>query len=156
MMAQARILVDGNELLQQWPKLAALQAKHTEAILEELVNLLTQYVDTEGTPITVVLLDEEGLEDIVETFSTPEVEILCVPHGQSPHQSLERLAYRWARHGQVQVVADNFAGREKIHQLGGSALGCKEFIHQLESILNNLEREIEELNQREQKKFSHQ
>jgi predicted RNA-binding protein with PIN domain len=52
-MALVRILVDGYSLLHNWPELAPGAARHSEAARDALVEMLTQYQDSKGTPITV-------------------------------------------------------------------------------------------------------
>src|SRR5664279_1359182 len=52
-MALVRILVDGYSLLHNWPELAPGAARHSEAARDALVEMLTHYQDSKGTPITV-------------------------------------------------------------------------------------------------------
>ncbi len=54
-MALVRILVDGYSLLHNWPELAAGAARHSEAARDALVEVLKQYQDADGTPVTVFL-----------------------------------------------------------------------------------------------------
>ena len=54
-MALVRILVDGYSLLHNWPELAAGAPRHSEAARDALVEMLTQYQDSTGTPITIFL-----------------------------------------------------------------------------------------------------
>jgi len=72
-MALVRILVDGYNLihalsrqadskdyskcslLHSWPELAAGAARHSEAARDALAEMLTQYQDAVGTPVTIFL-----------------------------------------------------------------------------------------------------
>ena len=52
-MALVRILVDGFSLLHNWPELAEGAPRYSEAARDALVEMLTQYQDANGTPVTV-------------------------------------------------------------------------------------------------------
>ncbi len=52
-MALVRILVDGYSLLHGWPELAEGSPRHSEAARDALVEMLTQYQDACGTPVTI-------------------------------------------------------------------------------------------------------
>ena len=52
-MALVRILIDGYSLLHYWPELAEGAPRHSEAARDALVEMLTQYQDACGTPVTI-------------------------------------------------------------------------------------------------------
>jgi len=58
-MALVRILIDGYSLLHRWPELAPGAARHSERARDALVDLMQQYQDAKGTPVTV-FFDGQG------------------------------------------------------------------------------------------------
>jgi predicted RNA-binding protein with PIN domain len=150
-MALVRILVDGYSLLHQWPDLAPGKPLHSAVAREELINRLTQYYDAAGTPVTIIFDGASG--PVVEFPSTPEVEILYSRVGQTADQIIERVTHRLVSYGEVLVVTDDLAERDTVTSVGGMTSSCLNFIRTVENALNDLEREITNLNRREREKF---
>jgi predicted RNA-binding protein with PIN domain len=150
-MALVRILVDGYSLLHQWPDLAPGKPRHSAVAREELINRLTQYHDAAGTPVTIIFDGASG--PVVEFPSTPQVEILYSRVGQTADQIIERVTHRLASYGEVLVVTDDLAERDTVTSVGGMTSSCFNFIRTVENALNDLEREITNLNRREREKF---
>ena len=153
-MALVRILVDGYSLLHNWAEVAPGKPRHSSSAREELVHKLTQYYDACGTPVTIVFDGQQGPLDNRETVSTPEVEILLTPAGQTADQMIERAARRYRPHGELLVVTDNHGERDLVNSHGGTVLSCQTFIQTVESTLAEVERQIETFNQKERLKFN--
>jgi predicted RNA-binding protein with PIN domain len=153
-MALARILIDGYSLLHNWLELAPGTPRHAEAARDELVHWLTRYHDAMGTPISI-FFDGTNTSYAGSTVeSTPEVEILYSRGGQTADQMIERAAHRLVRYGEVLVVTDDQAERETVQALGGLTSSCPSFIRTVEQALAELQQDIQNLNRREQDRFS--
>ena len=152
-MALVRILVDGYSLLHGWPELAPGKPRHSAAAREELINLLTQYHDACGTPITIVFDGASARIAPEGTQSTPEIEVLYSRTGQTADQMIERAVHRLLAYGEVLVVTDDFAERETVLSLGGMASSCVGFIQTVESALADLRRQIKHHNRKERTGF---
>ena len=153
-MALVRILVDGYSLLHNWLALAPDAPRHSEAARDELIHWLTRYHDVTGAPITIFFDGAGGSSGKSATGSTPEVEILFSRAGQTADQMIERAAYRFAAYGEVLVVTDDQAERETVQALGGLTSGCLNFIRTVEQAFAELHADIQNLNRREQFRFS--
>ena len=77
-MALVRILVDGYSLLHNWPELAAGAPRHSEPARDALVEMLTQYQDACGTPVTV-FFDGAGARRASRKTSPGERWKFCFP-----------------------------------------------------------------------------
>jgi predicted RNA-binding protein with PIN domain len=152
-MALVRILVDGYSLLHRWTALAPGKPRHSSAVREELIHLLTQYRDACGTPITIVFDGAGSKREADETPSTPDVEILYSRAGQTADQMIERAAHRLKEFGEVLVVTNDYAERDTVSSLGGMTSSCDNFIRTVESTLDEMRRDLRNYNQREQTKF---
>jgi predicted RNA-binding protein with PIN domain len=152
-MALVRILVDGYSLLHSWPALAPGKTRHSPAAREELINVLTQYRDACGTPITIVFDGAGSKRDADETPSTSDVEILYSRAGQTADQMIERAAYRLKDYGDVLVVTDDFAERDTVSSVGGMTSSCDNFIRTVTSALDEMERAVRHYNQQERVKY---
>jgi predicted RNA-binding protein with PIN domain len=153
-MALVRILVDGYSLLHNWRELVPDSPRHSEAARDELVHWLTRYHDATGTPITI-FFDGTGRSSRKSAAgSTREIEILYSRAGQTADQMIERAAHRFAAYGEVLVVTDDHAERETVQGLGGLTSGCLNFIRTVEQAFAELHQDIQNLNRREQFRFS--
>ena len=153
-MALVRILVDGYSLLHNWQALAPDAPRHSEAARDELIHWLTRYYDATGTPITIFFDGANHAPGKSATESSRAVEVLYSRAGQTADQMIERAAHRFTAHGEVLVVTDDQAERETVQALGGLTSGCLNFIRTVEQAFAELHENIQNLNRREQFRFS--
>lgn len=152
-MPLARILVDGYSLLHGWPELAPGKPRHSMAARDELIAILMQYRDAIGTSITVIFDGAGAPKGTQRPHSTPEMEILYSKAGQTADDIIERVTHRLVPYGGVLVVTDDFAERDTVISLGGTAASCEQFILQVGSALSDLRRDLERVNEREGRAF---
>ena len=91
-MGIVRVLVDGYSLLHHWPELAPGRARHSFHARDALVAALTQYQDSSGTPVTLIL---GGSACSCENFLDMLNDTLDDMHvGVTQHNKRERKGYR--------------------------------------------------------------
>src|ERR1051325_5417242 len=152
-MALVRILVDGYSLLHNWPELAPGRPRHSAAARDELIQRLTQYQDSMGTPVTIFFDGAGTPVGPPAPSSRPELEVLFSRAGQTADQMIERAAYRFAPYGEVLAVTDDLAERETVISLGGMASSCWNFIQTVEDALAELKDDIKDHNRQERNRF---
>ena len=153
-MALVRILVDGYSLLHNWPELARGKPRHSAAAREELIARLTAYRDAVGTPITIFFDGGGAPEGTPHAHSSPELEVLYSRAGQTADDMIERATHLFRPYGEVLAVTDDFAERDTVISLGGTASGCLNFIHTVENALAELRDDIKDHNRREKHRFN--
>ena len=152
-MALVRILVDGYSLLHNWPELAEGSPRHSEAARDALVEVLTQYQDAYGTPITV-FFDGAGMRrSKPKNNSASAVEVLFSSSGQTADDLIERAAHRFQNYGEVLVVTDDFAERDTVSGFGGAVASCGNFIAMIQNALANLTENLNNHNRAERNRF---
>jgi predicted RNA-binding protein with PIN domain len=144
-MALVRILVDGYSLLHSWPELAPGAPRHSEAARDALVDLLQQYQDACGTPVTI-FFDGQGSRRRPKPKSGPAVEVLFSSSGQTADDLIERAAHRFQPYGEVLVVTDDHAERDTVSGFGGSVASCGNFIRMIDQTLSELQDDLERHN----------
>jgi predicted RNA-binding protein with PIN domain len=152
-MALARILVDGYSLLHSWPELAPGQARHSALAREELVNILTQYHDATGEPITV-FFDGAGHRGAPKNESRAAVEVLFSRAGQTADDMIERAALRFQDYGEVLVVTNDRAERDQVSGVGGMTSSCENFIRTIGGALREMADELKVRNRAERNRFN--
>ena len=152
-MALIRILVDGYSLLHNWPELAPGRPRHSAAAREELVQILTQYQDATGTPLTIFFDGSGAPPHTPKPHSNHQVEVLFSKAGQTADDMIERAAYRFKAYGEVLAVTDDTAERDIVIGMGGSAASCGNFIRMIGEALSELADDIKLHNRAERNRF---
>ena len=149
-----RILVDGYSLLHNWPELAAGRARHSAAARDELIEQLTRYQDASGTPVTVFFDGSGTVKKGSPDEFARQVEVIYSGGGQTADDLIERAAFRFKDYGEVLVVTDDFAERDTVISLGGTASSCGNFIRALAAAFEEMETDINNHNRRERKQYN--
>ena len=153
-MALVRILVDGYSLLHSWPELAEGAPRHSEAARDALAEILTQYQDASGTPVTIFFDGSGSRRGKPKNAAAGSVEILYSHAGQTADDLIERAAHRFQDYGEVLVVTDDYAERDTVSGLGGSVASCNNFIRMIDNALANLHENLKNHNRAEQNRFN--
>jgi len=152
-MALVRILVDGYSLLHNWPELAPGQPRHSGRARDELIQILTQYHDATGEPITVFFDGAGAPPGVPRNESSRNVEVLFSRAGQTADEMIERAAHRFQSYGEVLVVTDDRAERDVVGGFGGSVASCANFIRMIGNALSDLADELKQRNRSERNRF---
>ncbi|HAH98514.1 MAG TPA: hypothetical protein DCO70_04210 [Verrucomicrobiales bacterium] len=153
-MGIVRVLVDGYSLLHHWPELAPERKRHSFHARDALVAILTQYQDSSSTPVTVIFDGGGAPPDTPKNETTPGgIEVLFSKKGQTADQIIERVAYLMKPYGEVLAVTNDYAERETVISLGGSACSCENFIRMIHDEIERIQNGLKEFNQRERKDF---
>ena len=152
-MALVRILVDGYSLLHNWPELAPGAARHSETARDALVEMLTQFQDSKGTPITVFFDGSGARRGKPRNAASGTVEVLYSRAGQTADDMIERAAHRFQEYGEVLVVTDDNAERDVVGGFGGSVASCANFIRMIGNALDGLREDMTNINRTERNRF---
>ncbi|MGB0579889.1 MAG: NYN domain-containing protein [Limisphaerales bacterium] len=152
-MGLLRILIDGYSLLHAWPDLAPGEPRHSAEARDELINVLTQYGDGVGTPVTVIFDGAGAPNGTPKPNSTPEMEVLYSPRGKTADDLIERVTYRMVKLGEVLVVTNDHAERDLVTSFGAQAWSCEQFILDANAALSELTEAISRHNRRENRRF---
>lgn len=152
-MALVRVLVDGYSLLHGWPELAEGRPRYSAAARDELVQMLAQYADASGTPVTIVFDGSRPRGGPPQSETHAGVEILFSRSGQTADQIIERVTHRMKPFGEALVVTDDHAERDMVISLGGLAMSCDSFIRTLANTLHDLALDVGRYNSREKRRY---
>jgi predicted RNA-binding protein with PIN domain len=152
-MALVRILIDGYSLLHAWPEIAPGQPRHSAAARDELLSILGQYQDFNGTPITVFFDGGGAPSGAPKVHSTRNLEILYSRSGRTADDMIERTAHRLKPYGEALVVTNDFAERDMIIGMGHHSASCENFIREIGNVLQDLRTEVERISRRERVQF---
>ena len=152
-MALVRILIDGYSLLHNWPELAEGAPRHSEAARDALVDMLTQYQDVCGTPVTVFFDGSGPRRGKPRNEAGNSVEVIFSKAGQTADDLIERAAHRFQPYGEVLVVTDDFAERDTVRGFGGTTASCGNFIATIQNALADLQEKLNNHNRSERNRF---
>ena len=153
-MGIIRVLVDGYSLLHHWPDLAPGRERHSFQARDALVAVLTQYQDSSGTPVTVIF-DGGGAPPDTPKNETAKggIEVLFSRKGQTADQIIERVAHLMKPYGEVLAVTNDYAERETVISLGGSACSCENFVEMLGDTVGDMQLDVAAHNKRERRGY---
>ena len=155
-MAIVRILVDGYSLLHSWRDLAPCEPRHSARAREMLIHVLTQYADSIGTPVTLFFDGAGAPKDTPETISPDSLEIVYSRKGKTADDLIERTAFRLKPHGEALAVTNDYAERDTVISMGGTAQSCEEFICDIKRILGDRDTFLKTYNRREANRYKRQ
>ena len=153
-MGIVSVLVDGYSLLHHWPELAPGRARHSFHARDALVAALTQFQDSSGTPVTLIF-DGGGAPPDTPKNETAKhgIEVLFSKKGQTADQIIERVAHLMKPYGEVLAVTNDYAERETVISLGGSACSCENFLDMLNDTVDDMHVGVTQHNKRERKGY---
>ncbi len=154
-MSTARILVDGYSLLHAWRDLAAGEPRHSARAREALIHVLTQYADSISTPITLFFDGSGAPKDTPETISPDSLEIVFSRKGKTADDLIERTAFRLKPHGEALAVTNDYAERDTVISMGGTAQSCEEFIRDIVNTLGERDKFVKTYNRHEANRYKH-
>jgi predicted RNA-binding protein with PIN domain len=152
-VALIRILIDGYSLLHAWPELAEGAPRHSETARDALMELLQQYQDACGTPVTVFFDGRGSRKTKPKNQSVNAVEVLFSSSGQTADDLIERAAVRFQPYGEVLVVTNDNVERNIVGGFGGSTAGCDNFIRMIQNALADLAENLNNHNQSERNRY---
>jgi len=153
-MGIVRVLVDGYSLLHHWPDLAPGRERHSFHARDALVAALTHYQDSSGTPVTVIFDGGGAPPDTPKNQTAKDgIEVLFSKKGQTADQIIERVAHLMKPYGEVLAVTNDYAERETVISLGGSACSCENFLDMLSDTVDDMHVGVIQHNKRERKGY---
>ena len=81
------------------------------------------------------------------------IEVLFSKKGQTADQVIERVAHLMKPYGEVMAVTNDYAERETVISLGGTACSCESFIQMIDDHVGGMHGSLAELNKRERKGY---
>ena len=127
--------------------------RHSEAARDALVELLQQYQDACGTPVTVFFDGRGSRKSKPKNQSLNAVEVIFSSAGQTADDLIERAAARFQPYGEVLAVTDDFAIRDVVGGFNGSVASCGNFIAMIQNALASLEEKLNNHNRAERNRF---
>lgn len=152
-MALVRILVDGYSLLHAWPELVPGAARHSARARDELIQILTQYQDASGDPVTIFFDGSGAPPGTPKHDSKHTVEVLFSGPGQTADDLIERAAHRFQVYGEVMVVTNDLVERDTVGGFGGSYSSCENFIRRIGGAMDDLQEDLENYNRKQREAF---
>ena len=154
-MGIVRILVDGYSL-HHWPELELAPGKprHSFYARDALVSVLTQTIrmPPATSPVTVIFDGGGAPPGTPKNESAKSgIEVLYSKKGQTADQVIERVSHLMKPYGEVMAVTNDYAERETVISLGGSACSCENFIRMIDENVGGMQVNLKELNARERK-----
>jgi predicted RNA-binding protein with PIN domain len=133
--------------------LAAGAPRHSESARDALVEMLQQYQDAAGMPVTVFFDGRGTRHGRPKATPAHAVEVLFSPAGKTADDLIERAAHRFQEYGEVLVVTDDFAERDTVNASGGLVASCSNFISMIDQKLTEMQDNLQRHNRTARNSF---
>ena len=121
---------------------------------DALVAALTQYQDSSGTPVTLIFDGGGAPPDTPKNETAKDgIEVLFSKKGQTADQIIERVAHLMKPYGEVLAGTNDYAERETVISLGGSACSCENFVAMLGDTVGDMQMDVATHNKRERQGY---
>ncbi|SDF85804.1 NYN domain-containing protein [Sporolituus thermophilus] len=121
------LIVDGYNVINAWPELAALKEDSLEHAREKLLEVMAGYGAYKGYRV-IVVFDAHAVAgmDSVEQI-TPDLEVVYTGEGQTADSYIEKMVYYLVRQGhRVYVVTSDWAEQMVILGAGAFRIPARE------------------------------
>ncbi|HOB35592.1 MAG: NYN domain-containing protein [Firmicutes bacterium] len=133
------LIIDGYNVIGNWPELKRLSAASLEDAREKLVEILAEYQAFTGKQI-IIVFDAYRSKGRKETENRPGIEIRYTEHGQTADTLIESLAAQLSPRHAVGVVTSDWAQQQIVMGKGARRWSSREFrleVHKVAGEISN-------------------
>ena len=137
------ILVDGYNILHQWPEFERARRSSLAKARQALINLLTQFHDCHGGKMTLVF-DGRSTSRGDPSLHT-NIAVIYSRQGESADAVIERIVAHSAKPGDFLVATDDQIQRSTVESFGARVTSADMFHILVESELDNLGQALDQI-----------
>lgn len=125
------LLVDGYNIINSWPDLAALKEGNLGAAREKLLDLLQEYVPHPWSYIIVVFDAHQVTGGKEAIFPHGSIQVAYTGEGQTADAFIERLAADFSGLGPVEVATSDWEEQRTVFMHGASRISARELAERI-------------------------
>ncbi|MBQ9959402.1 MAG: TetM/TetW/TetO/TetS family tetracycline resistance ribosomal protection protein [Oscillospiraceae bacterium] len=138
------LLVDGYNVLFDWPELKDLAARSLDLARTRLMDLLADYRGFTGTEVVLVFDAYRSADNTGKRFAHHGIEVVYTEAGQTADAYLERMAQRIGRDDMVRVVSNDILVGIGAAGAGVQRMSCKVLLEEMERVNTRISQIITE------------
>jgi uncharacterized protein len=142
------LIVDGYNIIGDWPELRALKNKDLAAARDRLVEKMAEYQAYSGYRV-IVVFDAQYVKGTEKKFRNHKVEVIFTRTNETADERIEKLAISLNnRKTQVHVATSDFTEQWAIFGQGALRKSARELLLEMESVEKNIEKKVRKIQEK--------
>lgn len=142
------LIVDGYNIIGDWPELRALKNKDLAAARDRLIEKMAEYQAYSGYRV-IVVFDAHFVKGIEKKYRDSKVEIIFTRTNETADERIEKLAISLNnRKTQVHVATSDYTEQWAIFGQGALRKSARELLIEMESVEKKIEKKVKTIQDR--------
>jgi uncharacterized protein len=142
------LIVDGYNIIGDWPELRELKNKDLAAARDRLVEKMAEYQAYSGYRV-IVVFDAQYVKGTEKKFRNHKVEVIFTRTNETADERIEKLAISLNnRKTQVHVATSDFTEQWAIFGQGALRKSARELLLEMESVEKNIEKKVRKIQEK--------
>ncbi|MGJ9384572.1 hypothetical protein CR203_21125 [Salipaludibacillus neizhouensis] len=136
------LLVDGYNIIGDWPELRELQKKDLEGSRDILIEKMAEYQAFTGIEVTIIF-DAHMVPGVGKKYSNFSLNVIYTREKETADERIERLVIEWKRiDTQIYVATSDFVEQRVIFASGAFRKSARELRTEMLQIEKGIETEV--------------
>ncbi|MCE7793843.1 NYN domain-containing protein [Salipaludibacillus sp. CUR1] len=136
------LLVDGYNIIGDWPELKALQTSDLESARDQLIEKMAEYQAYTGVEVTVIF-DAHMVPGLGKKYNNYALNIIYTREKETADERIEKLVKEWKRvDTQIYVATSDFVEQRVIFASGAYRKSARELRTEMKQIERGIEKEV--------------
>lgn len=136
------LLVDGYNIIGDWPELRELQLTDLEGARDQLIEKMAEYQAFTGIEVTVIF-DAHMVSGLGKKFQNYALNIIYTKEKETADERIEKMVIEWKRiDTQIYVATSDFVEQRVIFASGAYRKSARELRTEMKQIEKGIEKEV--------------
>lgn len=142
------LLVDGYNIIGDWPELKVLKNKDLAAARDRLIEKMAEYQAYSGYRV-IVVFDAQFVKGNAKKMKNSKVEVLFTKTNETADERIEKLAISLNnRKTQIHVATSDYTEQWAIFGQGALRKSARELLNEMESVEKRIESKVKKIQER--------
>lgn len=142
------LIVDGYNIIGDWPELRALKSKDLAAARDRLIERMAEYQAYSGYRV-IVVFDAQYVKGTEKKLQNHKVEVIFTRSNETADERIEKLAISLNnRKTQVHVATSDFTEQWAIFGQGALRKSARELLIEMESVERKIEKNVKKIQEK--------
>lgn len=142
------LIVDGYNIIGDWPELRDLKGKDLAAARDRLIEKMAEYQAYSGYRV-IVVFDAQYVKGIEKKYQNHKVEVIFTRTNETADERIEKLAISLSnRKTQVHVATSDYTEQWAIFGQGALRKSARELMIEMNSVEKKIEKSVKKIQER--------
>ncbi|PLR84795.1 hypothetical protein CVD25_02970 [Bacillus canaveralius] len=142
------LIVDGYNMIGDWPELKSLKMKDLAAARDDLVEKMAEYQAYTGYRV-IVVFDAHYVQGTEKKYQNYKVEVIFTKENETADERIEKLAISLSnRKTQIHVATSDFTEQWAIFGQGALRKSARELLTEMNMIEKGIEKKVKKIQEK--------